>query len=184
MISFLYTELEEGEEVVFGPVRQSQSTSFRLGPAQPMSRSGWSSSGQFATPQQGVEVERTRGHVVGVTNRRVIWEDLLDSSKTRIVANEAVRQVFIKHKTSQGRPMITLDRVVDGSGQSIKLNLEGIPAQKQEQLQALFPNAEIRTTKGVLGSKGCMIALIVVAVLFALSCVAPVIVYLLGQLFQ
>lgn len=134
MRGFKFTELEADEKIVFGPVTSTRSTSFSGG----------------AGPSQG-SVSKTTGQTVGVTTQRVIQEDINSADKTRVIPNTDVQRVLIKRKQQQGRQTITLASVQAASGQSIKLNLQGLPAQAEKALQETFPNAEIALDK----SSGC-----------------------------
>jgi hypothetical protein len=132
MGGFKFTELEADEKVVFGPVTSTRTASFSGGTG----------------PSQS-SVSRASGRTVGVTNQRVIMEDLDSPDKTKIVPNADVKQVFIKHKQRGGRPTITLSKVQTASGQDIKLNIQGLPGQAETALKSTFPNAEIALEKGM-----------------------------------
>ena len=134
MRGFKFTKLEADEKIVFGPVTSTRSASFSGGTGQAQSN-----------------VSKTTGHTVGVTTQRVIQEDINLPDKTRIISNADVQRVLIKRKQRQGRQTITLSGVQAASGQSIKLNLQGLPAQVEGALQETFPNAEIALDK----SSGC-----------------------------
>ena len=136
MGAFKYTELEDGEEMLFGPITSTRTTSFGGGTG------------------PGQSVSKTSGHTLGVTNRRVIVEDIASPNKTRIVPNEDVQLVFIKRGQRRGQPTIDLSKVETASGQTIKLNIKGLPAHAEDGLQNTFPNAEIALDKGM----GCPLA--------------------------
>ncbi len=153
MSGFTNIELEAGEEMVFGPVTSTKTTSFSGG----------------AGPSQGA-ISRTSGRTVGITNQRVIVEDLDTPGKSQIVANEQVQRVLIKHKQRGGRPTITIAQVQTASGATVKVGLPGINPRKETLLGETFSNAEIATDKDALGSKGAMIAVAVVAGLVILCC--------------
>ena len=151
MIGLKHTELEPGEEIVFGPVTSTKTTSFSGG----------------AGPSQG-SISRSSGRSVAVTNRRVIIEDLDDPSRSSVVPNDSVERVFIKRK-KQG---ITIARVETGSA-SVHVGLPGVGLQKESLLAATFPNAEIGARKTV--PRGVVIAAGVGAVLLALCCLVAII---------
>jgi hypothetical protein len=137
MGAFKFTELESEEKVVFGPVTSTRTASFSAGTG----------------PSQS-SVSRTSGRTVGVTNQRLIVEDLDSPNKTQIVPNADVKQVFIKRKQRGGRSTTTLSRVQTASGQDIKLNIQGLPGQAESALKSTFPAAEIALEKGM----GCPLA--------------------------
>jgi hypothetical protein len=136
MNKFQFTELEEGEVVVFGPVTFTKTTSFSGG----------------AGPQQG-SVSKTSGHMVGVTNQRVIYEDLEAAEKAKTIQNDEVQKIFIKTKKRKGQETLTLEKVQSAAGSSIKLDLQGLPPGADSKLKELFPKAEISLEKG--GGCGC-----------------------------
>lgn len=165
MSSSNFTELEAGEELLFGPVTSTKTTSV---------------SGRGGAPGQAGSISFTSGRTVGVTNRRVIVENLESPDKTQVVANADVQRVFVKRRQRQGRSSIDLVRVQTASGQNLKLGIKGLPAQAETTLQTTFPQAEIVQGKGGLGGKA---VLIVAAALFFLACVLPVVIMLLLKLF-
>jgi hypothetical protein len=126
MNGFKFTELQDGEKMVFGPVTFTQTASF--------------SGGQG--PSQG-SVSKTSGRTVGVTSQRVIVEDINSADKTKVVANADVQRVYVKRKQRGGRPGIDLTKIQTASGQTIKLGIAGLPAQAERGLKELFPNAEV-----------------------------------------
>ncbi len=165
MNSFSFSELEAGEELVFGPVTSTKTVSM---------------SGSGGAPGQEGSLSHTSGRTVGVTNRRVIIEDLASPAKTQIVLNADVRRVFVKRRQQQGQSFIDLVRVQTVSGQNLKLDIKRLPAQAEAMLQTTFPQAEIVQGKGGAGGK---VVLIVAAALFFLACVLPVLILLLLKLF-
>ena len=174
MNRFRRIELEDGEKLAFGPVTRTKTTTFSAGP-------GGAQGSGFGTPGSQLQQEGiswSSGHTVGITNRRVIVEDLQSPDKSKIVPNEAVSRVFIRRKGDT----FAIAKVQTASGQTFKLNLGGIPIQDEPLLQQTFPQAEITTSSGILSSKGCLIALIVVGVLAALACVGPLILSAVGSL--
>jgi hypothetical protein len=160
---FNFTELEAGEEFVFGPVTSTKTTSVRGG----------------SGPDQA-GLSHTSGRTVGVTTQRVIVEDLKAPEKTLVVPNADVQRVFIKHKKRQDQMTIDLTKAVTVAGQAVKLDIKGVPSQAEGVLRETFPNAEIVQAKGGAGGK---VVLIVAAAVFFLMCVLPVIILLLLRMF-
>ncbi len=172
MNTFNFTELEPGEEILFGPITRTKTTTVsatgpgqRIGPPRP----------------QQASISRSSGQTIGVTNRRVIVEDLQSGDKTRIIPNDKVSRVFVRRKTKNNLTTLTLKRVQTANGQTHKLDLAGIPGHREKLLQETFPNAEISVEKGFVGSKGC---LIVLAILLFLACGLPVIGFIVGNLLR
>lgn len=161
MSGFNYTELEAGEEIVFGPVTSTKTTSV-------------SGSGAMG---QGGSLSHASGRTVGVTSQRVIVEDLKSPNNTQIIPNDSVQRVFIKRK---GPSSIHLVKVQTTSGQRVKLDLKRLPAQAESTLQSTFPNAEI--VQGSGSKVGLIIALVVLGGIF-LVCVLPLIIAAVGRLF-
>ena len=81
MSEFTSVEMQPGEEIVFGPVTSTKTTSFSGG----------------SGPSQG-SISRTVGRTVGVTNRRLVIEDMQDPGKSTVIPNDQVKKVFIKRK--------------------------------------------------------------------------------------
>lgn len=162
----LVTELEAGEEIVFGPVTFTKTTSLSGG----------------AGPSQG-SVSTTGGRTVGVTNRRIIIEDLKAPERAQIIPNDQVQRVFIKRKQRAGQETLSITKVETAAGGTVKVDLPGISASKEALLKQTFPNAEIGAPQGL--SKGAWIAIAVVVGLAALCCIifvaAPAIANLLGK---
>ncbi|MFQ5434881.1 MAG: hypothetical protein ACE5FD_08390 [Anaerolineae bacterium] len=170
MNEFQFTDLAADEKIIFGPITRTKTTSVsatgsgqRIGPPQP----------------QQASLSRSSGQTIGVTNRRVIVEDLQSGDKTRIIANDAVSRATIRRKTKNNQTTLTLMRVQTANGQTQKLDLAGIPGHQEALLQETFPNAEISAEKGFLGSKGCWIILVI---LLFLACGVPVIGFIVGNL--
>ena len=134
MRGFKFTELEEGEKILFGPITFTKTTSFS------------STGGAGPGPATRHQVSKVKGSTIGVTDRRVIVEDLESPDKTRITPNEKVQRVFIKRKQKGGRQTITLSKLQTTSGQ-VKLNIQGLPAGAEGVLKETFPNAEIAEDK-------------------------------------
>jgi len=141
-----HTELEPGEEIVFGPVTSVKTTSFSGG----------------AGASQG-SISRSSGRTVCVTDRRIIIEDLDQPARSRVIANEHVQRVSVKRR-KQG---ITIAKVQTASG-TVNVNLPRVRPEKESSLVTTFPNAEIGPEKGV--GKGVVIAASVVVAFMALCC--------------
>ena len=149
MNKFTSVEMQPGEEIVFGPVTSTKTTSVSGG----------------SGPSQG-SVSRTVGRTVGVTNQRVIIEDTQAPGKSTIIPNDQVQKVFIKRKKKGERESITIAKIETATGGTVKVDLPGIDASREAQLGETFPNAEISQAKGM--STGVIIALVVAGV--ALLC--------------
>jgi hypothetical protein len=164
MTEFSSVEMQPGEEIVFGPVTSTKTTSFSGGTG----------------PAQG-SVSRTVGRTVGVTNRRVIIEDTQNIGKSTIIPNDQVQKVTIKRKKKGERESITIAKIETATGSSIKVDLPGIDTRRESKLSETFPNAEISQASGL--PTGVIIALVVVGV--AVVCCLAVIVgpMLAGLLF-
>ena len=132
---FKFTELEDGERIVFGPITFTQTTSF----------SGGTGGAQSS-------VSKTSGRTVGVTNQRVIVEDLDSPDKTQTCANADVQRVYVQRKQRRGQLNVDLTKVQTASGQTIKLGIMGLPPQAENGLKETFPNAE------VVQDKKCFVA--------------------------
>lgn len=152
MNKFTSVEMQPGEEIVFGPVTSTKTTSVSGG----------------GGPSQG-SVSRTVGRTVGVTNRRVIIEDTQDPGKSTVIPNDQVQKVFIKRKKKGERESITIAKIETATGSTLKVDLPGIDANREAQLDETFPNAEISQAKGM--STGVIIALVVAGVA-VLCCLA------------
>ena len=157
MQALKHTELEAGEEIVFGPVTSMKTTSFSGG----------------AGPSQGT-LSRSSGRTVAITNRRVIIEDLDDPPQSRIVPNDSVERVSIKRK----KHGITIHKVQIPSG-TVSVNLPRVSPEKESLLATTFPHAEIGASKGL--PKGIVIAAGIVGGLVALCCLVSIIGPLLSK---
>ncbi len=164
MNSFNFTQLETDEKILFGPVTSTKTTSV---------------SGRGPGSGQGSSISHTSGRTVGVTDRRVIVEDLQSPNRTQIIPNANVQRVSIKQKQRQGKSSITLVRVESPSG-PVKLDIKGLPAQSEALLQSTFPNAEI--VHGGGSKIGLIIGIVVLVGIF-LVCVLPFILAAVGRLF-
>ena len=161
-MSFNFTEIEPGEKVVFGPVTTTKTTSI---------------SGSDGLAQSSMS--RTSGRTVGITDRQVIVEDLSSPDKTQIIANADVQRVFVKRKQRGGQTTLTLVRVATASGQTVKLDMKGLPGQAEDTLKEIFPGAEI--AQG--GSTALLIIAIVIGVVVFFMCVLPMIIGIFAKIF-
>lgn len=127
---FKHTKLAEGESIVFGPITSTSTTSF----------SGGAGASQSS-------VQKSSGRTVGVTNQRVVVEDLDSPDKTQTYSNDTVRRVYVKRAQRGNVATLSLSRIETTSGQVVKLNIMGIPAQAENRLKETFPNAEIAQDK-------------------------------------
>jgi hypothetical protein len=165
VVSFKFTKLREGEQVVFGPVTTTRSTS--------VSASGGTGQGSLTS---------SSGRTVGVTSLRVIAEDLSSADKTLIISNAEVQRVAIKRQQRQGQSSITLVSATATNGQTIKLGIKGLPAQSEAVLAETFANAEVFESKGGSGKVVLIIAIVIGAVV-VLACVVPMLIPLILRLF-
>ena len=131
MSAFPFTQLEEGEVMVIGPITFSSSSSFSVsGPT-----------------GQSAQVGRTKQRVMGVTNRRIIVEQSDQPNATQIVANADVKRVYFKRDKFGGK----IEKVETSRGQTVELNIGGLNPIHEARLFELFPNAEIGQKKGLFG---------------------------------
>ena len=154
-----HTQLESGEDIVFGPVTSTKTTS--------VSGSG---PGQGGVPGQSGSLSHVSGRLVCVTNQRIIIEDLQSADKTQITPNADVAQLFFKRKVQNGKPMLAITKAVTNAGQKIKLDLKWLPAAAEAQMREVFPGAEVGPEKV---SKVPLIIAAVVVGLGLLVCVGP-----------
>lgn len=135
MSEFYFTQLEEDEKMVFGPVtsRKSSSTSFSAG------------------GQQVGGTARASERKVGITDRRIISEKSGSPAATRIIPNDEVKAVFIRREKFAGQPRLAIDSVQTNADQTVNLDLGGIGAQAEDKIQRVFPQATVREKKGCLG---------------------------------
>jgi hypothetical protein len=160
---FTSLEMQPGEEIIFGPVTSTKTTSVSGG----------------GGPSQG-SISRTVGRTVGVTNRRVVIEDTQDPGKSTVIPNDQVQKVFIKRKKKGEQESITIAKIETATGSTVKVDLPGIDARREAQLGEIFPNAEISQAKGL--STG-LIIVIVVAGLALLCCLVTYGIPLILRLF-
>lgn len=165
-MGFNFTELEAGEEIVFGPMTKTTTTNV----------SGSSDTG-------GGSLSHRSGRTVGVTTQRVIVEDLQRPEESQIIDNTDVREVFIRRQHRQGAASITLVKVKAANGQTVKLDMKGLPGQSDALLEKTFASAEIKESKGGTGAKILLIAAILVGLVIILACVLPLIAGLFVRLF-
>ena len=152
-----HTELQAGEEILFGPVTSIKTTSFSGGTG----------------PSQG-SISRSSGRTVAVTNQRIIIEDVDDPTQSTVISNARVERVSIKRK----KLGITIARVQTASG-TVNVDLPRVGLEKEPLLATTFPNAEIGTPKGI--PKPVVIAAGVVGGLLALCCLVSVVVPMLTK---
>jgi hypothetical protein len=105
---------------------------------------------------------------VGITNRRIIIEDMQHPARSRVVPNEQVQRVSIKRK----KRGITVASVQTASG-TVSVNLPGVSPERESLLGTTFTNAEISVSKGL--PKGVVIGASVVVGLMALCCLVSII---------
>ncbi|MBU0493213.1 MAG: hypothetical protein KKA73_25370 [Chloroflexi bacterium] len=126
MNEFTHTKLQDGEKVVLGIMTFSSSGGFSL---------------RFGNASGGGSATRTRK--VGVTNRRVIVEQVGSPEQTQIVANADVRRVHLKHDKFGAK----IEKIETTRNQTLKLDLGGLHPIEESRLNELFPNAEIKGQK-------------------------------------
>jgi hypothetical protein len=143
---FASTDMQPGEEILFGPVTSTKTTS--------VSGGGGSSQGS---------ISRTVGRTVGVTNQRILIEDTQNPGSSTAIPNDQVQKVLIKRKKQGDRETITIVKVETATGNTIKVDLPGIDARREARLGEVFAGAEISQAKGL--STGLIIALVVAGVL-------------------
>lgn len=127
MSGFEFTELEEGEEVLFGISKSSSSSSSSI------SVGGEQISGS----------SDSQARTVGITNRRVIVESLSAPVPLQSIPNEEVRKLTVKRDTFMGKPQLNLARVETTGGETVDLDLRVGDAEGEARLREVFPNAEI-----------------------------------------
>jgi hypothetical protein len=174
MSGFINIQLEPNEEMVFGPVTTTRSVSVGGAPRQEV---GAVPIDQVAA---GGQLTHASGRTVGVTSQRVIIEDLDDPEKSQTIPNDQVQKVFISTKQRQGQSSLTINKVETLSGQSVKLDLKGLPGQTEVKIKEVFPQAEVVYGKGGKGGKAVAI---IIGVGFFLLCIVPILVLLGLRLF-
>lgn len=157
-----HTQLESGEEIVFGPVTSTKTASV-----------GGNAPGQGS-------ISHVSGRLVCVTNQRIIVEDLQSADKTQIIPLRDVLQVFIKRKVQQGKPSLAITKAVTRSGQSVKLDIKWLPEQDEAKIREVFAGVEVAPEKS---SKVALIAAAVVLLIGLAICVVPLLVPLVMGLF-
>jgi hypothetical protein len=165
MTEFTRVEFEEGEGMVFGPVSISKARGFAVG-------------GRASQPGTSRTVAR---RTVGITDRRLIIEDLLRPDRSRIIPNDQVQTVSIKRERFGPRETITIARIRTDAGASVNLNLPGIEAGKESLIGDTFPYAQITEGKGP--SKGVLVAIALIAGLALLCCMTLYVGPLIARLF-
>ena len=162
-MSQLSTDMQAGEEIVFGPVTSTKTTS--------VSGGGGASQGSLS---------RTVGRTVAVTDQRIVIEDTQDPTKSTTVPNHEVQKVTIKRKKRGEQVTITIAKVETATGSTVKVDLPGIDARREAQIGEVFPNAEVAEAKGL--PTAAIIAIIVVGLL-AVCCAAVTFGPLIAALF-
>ncbi|MBN1889329.1 MAG: hypothetical protein JW850_15145 [Thermoflexales bacterium] len=130
MSAFTYTQLEEGEVVVIGPVTFSSSVSFSAG-----------------SGQQSAQLSRKNERKIGITNRRVIVEQGDQAQGAQIVANADVKRVYVRREKFGTK----VEKIETQRGQTVKLDMAGLGPMDEARLFELFPSAEIGESKGLFG---------------------------------
>jgi hypothetical protein len=176
MSNFLHTQLEPDEEIVFGPLTRTKTGLFSV--TEPRQQPGMD-----ASHSQRANLSGASGQIIGITNLRVIIEDLKSSDKTRTYTVRDVRQVYVRRRARHGQEKLLLTRILADYGQMIRLNLS-IPTHAEELIRETFTNAEIIADKGPVGSKGCLIAVAMALALAALVCVGRLVALAAFHLFQ
>ncbi|HEX8681602.1 MAG TPA: hypothetical protein VF707_04760 [Ardenticatenaceae bacterium] len=146
MSGFEFTELEEGEELLFGISKSSSSSSSSL------------TIGNKQISGSSDSSERT----VGVTNRRIIVESLSAPVPVQSIPNDEVRKVYLKREDFMGQPRLTISRVETTGGDTADLGLRVLEAEGEARLHEVFPYAELveeaeppqKKKRGLLGFLG------------------------------
>ncbi len=102
MSDFYYTNLDDGEQMVFGVLTQSSS-----------------SSNTTNVMGEVTSSHESRERKIGITDRRVIVETANAPDATRSILNTDVRQVFVKRGEFMGRPNNMLVRIETTNGETI-----------------------------------------------------------------
>ncbi|HNT74505.1 MAG TPA: hypothetical protein PKH77_05760 [Anaerolineae bacterium] len=131
MSAFTFTQLEEGEMLVIGPVAFSSSSS--------VSFSG--GGGQQA------QVSRANVRKIGITNRRVIVEQGDQPRDAQVISNAEVTRVYIRRERMGSK----VEKIETRQGQTVKLDIAGLKPAEEARLFEIFPNAEIGEKKGLFG---------------------------------
>ena len=131
MSDFYYTQLEDGEEVVFGVLTSQSSTS---------SSSSVSVMGETVHSATGGSSQETK---YGVTDRRVIVEAAGQPDATKTVPNTEIRRVYLKRDTFAGQDRLVIDELETASGERLEQDLGLFPDQDEALIRRTFPQAEI-----------------------------------------
>jgi hypothetical protein len=94
-----------------------------------------------------------------------------------------VEEVFIKRQQRQGVASITLVKVKTASGQTVKLDMKGLPGQSDGLIRKVFAGAQVKESKGGTGTTILMIAVILVGLVIILTCILPLVVSIFVRLF-
>lgn len=141
MSDWYQTELEAGEEILFGVATSSSRSS--------------SSSQENGRLAESLAHESERKS--GVTNRRVVIETLGDHSATIIIPNTSVQAAWIEKSDFMGSAKLHLAAVESTSGQRAELGIGFLDAEEEARIRAAFPNAQIHigaASKGHANSEG------------------------------
>lgn len=130
MSDWYFTQLEDGEEVLFGVATSSNSSS-----------SSHHENGQLVSGSRESSESKA-----GVTNRRV-REERGQPGATVVIPNEAVQRVWISKKDFMGNAQVALDAVQSG-GERVELGIGFLEAEDEARIRAAFPNAEVVVSGG------------------------------------
>ncbi len=127
------TKLVEGEEILFGPSRKASTTNLTV-----------------KSENEPGEVTHTTYHTVCITNQRVIIE-AGDSALT--YPNTDVDTVIIKHNSRKKSKIVSFNilQIRTCRGNSVKIEIPGVGAEKEPLLAQTFPNASITESRGLNG---------------------------------
>lgn len=127
------TKLIEGEEILFGPARRASTTNLTV-------KSEHNPSG----------VTHTSFRTVCITNQRVI----IESGDTTInYPNHDIRTVLINRSKQKklGTSFFNILQIRTSRGNSVKIEIPGVSAEKETLLANIFPNARITESRGLGG---------------------------------
>lgn len=131
MSDFYFTQLEGGEEVVFGVLTSSSRSS---------SSSSVSVMGE--TVHRGGTSE-SRETKYGVTNRRVVVEAAGQPEATKTIPNGDIRRVYLKREQFVGQERLVIDALETASGERLEQDLALFPEQDEALIRQTFPQAEV-----------------------------------------
>lgn len=131
MSDFYFTQMEDGEEVVFGVLTSTSSSS---------SSSSVSVMGETVHSAGSGSSQETK---YGVTNRRVIVEASGQPGATKTVPNADVRRVYLKREGFAGQDRLVIDELETASGERLEQDLGLFPGQDEALIRETFPAAEV-----------------------------------------